>query len=69
MRTGNTIHRAFQIVSLFQRNRMGFTPEQLGKELNVTVRTAYRYIEGLACHFPIVKDSPGPGRYRLMERS
>ena len=65
---GTVLNKAFETVNLFQNKTRGLTAIELADELNVSVRTAYKYLEILALHFPIAKNDIGPARYRLMER-
>jgi predicted DNA-binding transcriptional regulator YafY len=65
---GDVLRKAFAAVNLFQTKSRGLTAIELSQELNISVRSAYYYLQELALHFPIAKNYASPARYRLMER-
>lgn len=65
--TNSKISKAYEGFNIMRRNSRGLTVEEFSRELNVSVRQAYRYLSELTNHFPVCQDTGGVRRYRLME--
>jgi len=65
---GTVIANCFKVIQLM-KTPGGITVAGLARELNVTTRTAYRYLMAASVELPIWQTRRYPKRYKLLEET
>lgn len=65
---GTIISNCFHLIQLLDRSR-GVSIDEIARELNVTKRTAYRYINAASPHITVWQTRIFPKRYKLLKEA